>query len=87
MRPEELKQIIDARPFVPIRLHMSTGERVDITHPDAAVVARTLVVVGSGMSADGIADRTSWYNLLHIVKIERSANGTTPKTARRRRRE
>jgi hypothetical protein len=75
MRAEELKEIIDVRPFTPIRLHMSNGEHVDITHPDAAVVARTIVVIGLGVNAKGIADRTTWFNLLHIVKIEQLMNG------------
>ena len=86
MRPEELKEIIDRRPFQPIRLHMSNGETVDIAHPDAAVVARTLVVVGLGVNAKGIADRTTWFNLLHIVKLEQLNNGRGRRNGRRRRR-
>lgn len=70
MRPEELVDIIGKRPFQPIRLHMSTGEAVDITHPEAAIVARTTVVVARGMNQRHIADSTTWYNLLHIVKVE-----------------
>jgi hypothetical protein len=70
MRAQELKHILDRRPFTPIRLHMSNGERVEVTHPDAAIVTQSLVFVGLGVSPEGIADRTSWYNLLHIVKVE-----------------
>lgn len=75
MRPEELRDILATRPFGPVRLTMSTGETVDITHPDATIIARTTVVVGIGFSPDHIADRTRWYNLLHIVKIETLGNG------------
>ena len=84
MRPEELKEILDRRPFHPIRLHMSTGEAVDVKHPDAAIVARTTVVVGLGMNPEGIADRTTWYNLLHIVKIERIERDGGKREGRRR---
>ncbi len=70
MNPLELKSIIDRRPFEPIRLHITGGETVDITHPDAAVVGRSAVYVGQGRSPEGIVERMTWYNLIHIVKIE-----------------
>lgn len=71
MRAEELKDILSHKPFDRVRLHMSSGEHVDITHPDAAIVTKSLVYVGIGVDEEGVADRTRWYNLPHIVKLER----------------
>jgi hypothetical protein len=70
MQAGELKAMIDHRPFRPLRLHMSSGETVDITHPDAAVVSRSMVYVGFDRLPDGVIERMLWYNLLHIVKVE-----------------
>ncbi len=70
MHPSELKALIDRRPFQPIRLHITGGETVDITHPDAAVVSRSLVCVGLGRLPDGVVERMNWYNLVHVVKVE-----------------
>jgi hypothetical protein len=81
MRAEELRDILDRRPFEPLRLHISSGQTVDITHPEAAIVTRSLVVVGRG--GPGVHESAVHYNLLHIVKIE-PLNGRRRRTTRRR---
>jgi len=81
MHAKDLKAILDRRPFDPVRLHLSSGEHVDITHPEMAIVSRSTVAVGVH-DKDGIADGIIQYNLIHIVKIEQR-NGR--RTARRRR--
>ena len=70
MRADELRALLDRRPFEPIRLHISSGQTVDIKHPEMAFVTRSLVVVGVTHSDDRVADYAIHYNLLHIVKIE-----------------
>lgn len=40
MRAEELKALLDRRPFQPIRLQISSGEIVDVLHPEMAIVSR-----------------------------------------------
>ena len=71
MRADELRKLLDRRPFEPIRLHLSSGQTVDIKHPEMAFVTHSLVVVGVTESDDaGVADYAVHYNLLHVVKIE-----------------
>ena len=70
MRAEELRKILSRRPFEPVRLHISSGQTVDIRHPEMAFVTRSLVVVGVTESDEGVADYAIHYNLLHVVKIE-----------------
>ncbi len=83
MRPDELRQILDRRPFEPIRLHISSGQTVDIKQPEMAIVTRSLVLVGVRESDErGVADYAAHYNLLHIVKIE-PLNGAQPQPPRR----
>lgn len=76
MRADELRQFLVQRPFEPIRLHVSSGEHVDILHPEMAIVAKSMVAVGVGENG-GVADHIVHYNLLHVVKIEplRDRNG------------
>jgi len=70
MRPEELRTMIRRRPFEPFRLHISSGQTVDVRHPEMAFVTRSSIVVGVTESDEGVADYAVHYNLLHIVKIE-----------------
>lgn len=70
MHAAELKAMLDRKPFQPLRLHMTTGETVEITRPDAAIVSRSMVYVGFGRLPDGVVERMNWHNLLHIVKVE-----------------
>lgn len=69
MRAEELRDMLKAAPFRPIRLHLSNGRTVDIRHSDMATVSRSLVAVGEAGEA-GVAERILHFNLLHIVEIE-----------------
>ena len=70
MRADEMRELLDRRPFEPIRLHISSGQTVEIRHPEMAFVTRSLVVVGVAKSGDRVADYAVHYNLLHVVKIE-----------------
>ena len=70
MRAEELRELLDRRPFEPIRLHISSGQTVDIKHPEMAFVTSSLVVVGATESDNRVADYAIHYNLLHVVKVE-----------------
>lgn len=69
MRAEELRDLLRKRPFVPLRLYITSGEHVDIAHPDLAIVTKSLVVVGT-KAKDHVAGGLAMYNLLHVVKIE-----------------
>ena len=70
MRASEMRQLLDRRPFVPIRLRVSSRQNVDINHREMAIVTRSLVFVGVTDSDDRVADYGVFYNLLHVVKIE-----------------
>jgi hypothetical protein len=82
MRAEELREIPDRRPFEPIRLHVSSGQTVDVTHPEAAIVTRSLVAVGLG--GPGVHEAIIHHNLPDIVKIE-PLNRRQSHTPRKRR--
>jgi hypothetical protein len=81
MRAEEMRALLDRRPFQPIRLHITSGQTVDIRHPEMAFVTRSLVVVGVTESDTRVADYAVHYNLLHVVKIE-PLDGAKPQRGR-----
>jgi hypothetical protein len=82
MRADEMRALLDRRPFEPIRLHISSGQTVDIKHPEMAFVTRSLIVVGVTAKNPRVADYAVHYNLLHVVKIE-PLNGARRRVRRR----
>ena len=74
-----MRKLLDRRPFEPMRLHISSGQAVDIKHPEMALVTRSLVFVGVTDSDERVADYGVFYNLLHVVKIEPLNDSKTPK--------
>jgi hypothetical protein len=70
MRAEELKELLNVRPFVPLRIHMTDGRTFDIHHPDNIIVLRGRVDIGVGTDPSGVVDRVEHCSLLHIVRVE-----------------
>ncbi len=69
MRADDLREFLRAEPFVPFRLHITTGKHVDVMHPELAWVTRSLVAVGAP-DEDGEIAYKGHYNLLHIAEVE-----------------
>jgi hypothetical protein len=71
MRAEELAELIRVRPFTPLRVHLTTGETYDITHPDQVIVLRQRVDIGLQPDPKtGVVDRVEHCSLLHVVRVE-----------------
>ena len=71
MKPEDIRELLEAMPFKPIRIHMSDGKAFDITHPDMVIVSRSKVILGVPSEPQShIADRAEHCSLLHVVRIE-----------------
>jgi hypothetical protein len=51
---------------------MSSGQEVDVWHPEMAIVGRSVVAVGIQPAPDEslVADVVTTLSLLHIVKME-----------------
>lgn len=77
MRPEELRELLHRRPFLPLRLHLTDGTEYEIRHPDMALLTRSTVAVGlEHQPGQGIADDMVYVSLVHIVRAEH-VNGQT----------
>ena len=71
MRAEELTELLRARPFVPLRIHLTDGQTYDIRHPDLVLVLRQRVDIGLQPDpATGVLERVEHCSLLHIVRVE-----------------
>jgi hypothetical protein len=83
MRPEDVREHLEARPFEPIRLFMSDGATFDIRHPDMCIVSRSAVYVGiPDPRSPGVAVRVAHCALIHITRIE-PVDGATGRGRRR----
>ncbi len=78
MRAEELTELLRARPFVPLRIHLTDGQTYDIRHPDLVLVLRQRVDIGLQPDpATGVLERVAHVSLLHIVRVEPLSSTST----------
>ena len=71
MKPEDIRELLEANPFKPIRIHLSDGKAFDLTHPDMVIVSRSKIILGvPNEPGSRIADRVGHCSLLHIVRLE-----------------
>jgi hypothetical protein len=86
MTNEDVRQELDREPIVPLRLHLSSGEKVDILHPNSAFVRQNTLLVVHRLAPDtsAIGD----YDVIAFRLIERittmSGNGARRGRGRRR---
>jgi hypothetical protein len=81
MRAIEIRELLRATPFQPIRLGLSDGRYLLIRHPDQAIVAGRYLVAGvvrlgrseplfTPDSSETIARDVFWLDLVHVVSVE-----------------
>ena len=71
MRAEDLIELLEERPFIPIRLYLSDGRRHDIRHPEMAIVSEEIVTIGLPPDeTTDFADRVTHCATAHIVEAE-----------------
>jgi hypothetical protein len=81
MRPDDVLQLLRARPFQPFRISMSDGQQYEVRHPEMAIVSRSTVLVGipGPRGPDGPAERVVTCALVHITRME-ALNGASTAT-------
>jgi len=71
MNAENLIELLEERPFVPLRMHLSDGRKHDIRHPEMAIVAAAVVAIGLPRADNSaIAERITNCATAHIVEVE-----------------
>jgi hypothetical protein len=81
MQPESLIELLEERPFVPLRLHLSDGRKHEIRHPEMAVVTDDVVAVGSPRSIDIPVSDVTYCAAGHIVEVEPMPDARSSRSA------
>ncbi len=71
MRPEDIRELRDANPFVPFRICLTGGKTYDIPHRDFVMIARTVIDIGIATNpSSSVYDQIVRVSPLHIVRVE-----------------
>lgn len=71
MLPEQLRDSLHQRPFIPFRLVLTDGAGYDIRHPDLLMVGARTAVVGLTSNPDQtFFERSVKVDLAHISRLE-----------------
>ncbi len=74
MRPDDIRDFLQKRPFQPFRLTLTDGRTYEVRHPELAMVGRSIVAIGVPAANDPrpVFDRLVTVSLLHVMQIEPS---------------
>lgn len=74
MRPEDIREFLQHKPFQPFRLTLTDGRTYEIRHPELAMVGRSAVAIGVPAPNDPqpVYDHLVTVSLLHIMQVESS---------------
>jgi hypothetical protein len=70
MTVQTFRQMLDRRPFQPVKIVLSSGQAYEIRHPEMAMLTRTSLLVGTDVADDGIPAEFKILSLLHVTAIE-----------------
>lgn len=65
----DVKRALDARPFKPFEVTMSSGEKFHVPHPEVAFVTRRHLLIGLKVK-DGVPADYQLCSMLHITSIK-----------------
>jgi hypothetical protein len=69
---EELRALLDARPFVPFRVHLTDGGSIDIRYRDQVFLTRRLAIIGipGPSTEEALVDSFTIVAYMHISQAE-----------------
>jgi hypothetical protein len=70
MTVQTFREMLDRRPFQPVRVVLSSGQSYEIRHPEMALLTRTSLLVGVDVAEDGVPAEFKILSLLHVTAIE-----------------
>lgn len=76
----ELTTLLNAKPFVPFRLHLSDGGAVPVPSRELVSVGRRMAIIGlldPGQN-DTIFDRWTMVSYMHVTRVELLNPSTMP---------
>ena len=85
MTSEDVLQELQREPFVPLRLHLSSGQRVDIRYPYTAWVRQNTLLIVHPLAAHTQAIGNYDVIALRLVERIEQLNGDAKRSTRTRR--
>jgi hypothetical protein len=72
MRPEDIRDLLKAQPFRPVRFTLTDGTSYDVRHPELVNVGRSTVFLGipNAEEKEPIFDNFRIISLLHIMQAQ-----------------
>jgi hypothetical protein len=70
MNPETLAQELNRDPFIPLRIHLADGRKIEIRNPGLCFVARLSLYVFAAKPHDALAEDVQVISLRGIVSVE-----------------
>ena len=70
MTTENFRHLLNARPFKPFRVIMSSGESYEFRHPEVALLLRNDLLVGIDIEDDGFAAEFRICPMFHIATVK-----------------
>ncbi|MGA2441489.1 MAG: hypothetical protein ABSH08_11055 [Tepidisphaeraceae bacterium] len=70
MTGETLRNLLQRRPFEPVRIKMSSGESFRIPHPEMAAITRNGLIVVLPDKRGQPSERFEFCSFLHIASVE-----------------
>jgi hypothetical protein len=69
MTAEDMQQELDREPFVPLRLHLASGQKIDVEYPGTAWVRQNTLLVVHPIGPK--TSRIGEYDVISLRLIER----------------
>ncbi len=73
MNETNMREILDRKPFSPLKLTLSSGQVVMILHPENVLLTKTKMVISYPEQ-----DVITWAPLLHVTSVEAAGNDAQP---------
>ena len=72
MRPDDIRNFLNKRPFQPFRITLTDGRNYEVRHPELVMVGRSSIVIGlpAPDESEPVFDRFVTVSLIHIMQIE-----------------
>jgi hypothetical protein len=77
---DDLRTLLNARPFVPFRLHLSEGAVVNVRSKEVVLPGRRFAVIGllDPDATDTAFDRWTMVWYMHVTQVEMLGAGSSP---------
>jgi len=75
MKADELIELLEERPFLPLRFHMNNGRTHDVRHPENAIVGEGVVALAVPQHGRELP-RIRLISLTHINEVEPVPTGS-----------